>query len=136
MYGWIASLALQQLFPIQILLIFLRFELPPNFIFQCYRPPTRQFYLCFPALSISVIHKVPSITLRMGKSRDPLLQKHLTLIVCRRWRLPSAVLLKLPILCTKSCSTRKTVLHFEEITPDKCSTFKSCLPGWLAFRVG
>ena len=28
---WLASLAVQQLFPIQILLIFLSFELPPNF---------------------------------------------------------------------------------------------------------
>ena len=138
MYGWIASLALQQLFLIQILLIFLRFELPPNFIFQCYRPPTRQFYLVFPALFISGTHKAPSITLRMGRSRDPLLQKYLTLIVCRHWhwRLPSAVLLQLPIVCTTSCSTRKIVLHFEEITPEKCSTFKSCLSGGLAFRVG
>ena len=37
-----SSLALQQLFPIQILLIFLRFEPPPNFLFQCYRPQTWQ----------------------------------------------------------------------------------------------
>ena len=44
-----------------ILLIFLRFELAPNFIFQCYRPQTWQFYLFFPVLSISSIHKVPSI---------------------------------------------------------------------------
>ena len=29
---WMASLAIQQLFPIQVLLIFLRFELAPNFI--------------------------------------------------------------------------------------------------------
>ena len=43
-------------FSIQILLIFLRFELPPNFIFQCYIPQTWQFYL-------------------VGRSRDPLLQK-------------------------------------------------------------
>ena len=34
-------------FPIQILLIFLRLELPPNFIFQCYRPQTWQFYISF-----------------------------------------------------------------------------------------
>ena len=46
---WMASLAIQLLFPIQILLIFLRFDLPPNFIFECYRPQTWQFYLVFPA---------------------------------------------------------------------------------------
>ena len=71
-----ASLALQQLFPKQTLLIFLRFELLPNFIFQCYRLQTWQFYLFFPALSISSIHKVPSITFKWGyRSHDPLLQK-------------------------------------------------------------
>ena len=37
LYGWRTSLSLQQLFPIQILLIFLIFRLPPNYIFQCYR---------------------------------------------------------------------------------------------------
>ena len=62
--GWMATLAVQQLFPIQILLIFLRFELPPKFIFQCYRPQTWQLYLFFTALSISSIHKVPSIKLK------------------------------------------------------------------------
>ena len=56
------SLALQQLFPIQILLLFMRFELPPNFIFQYYRPQTWQLYLFFPALSISSIHKIPIIS--------------------------------------------------------------------------
>ena len=66
-YGWMARLALQQLFAIQILLIFLRFELLPDFIFQCYRPQTWQFYLIFfPALSISVIHKVPRIKFKGG----------------------------------------------------------------------
>ena len=45
LYGWRASLALQQLCPIQILLIFLRFELPPHFIYRCYRPHTWQFLL-------------------------------------------------------------------------------------------
>ena len=45
-----------------------RFELPPNFIFQCYRPQTWQFYIFFPALSFLVIHKVTSL-------RNPLLQK-------------------------------------------------------------
>ena len=39
------GIAIQQLFPIQILLIFLKFELAPNFIFQYYRPQTWQFYL-------------------------------------------------------------------------------------------
>ena len=34
-------------FSIQILLIFLRFELPPDLIFQCYRPQTWQFYISF-----------------------------------------------------------------------------------------
>ena len=46
-------------FSIQIFLIFLRFELPPNLIFQCYRPQTWQSYLFLAALSISGIHKVP-----------------------------------------------------------------------------
>ena len=44
---YMGSLALQPPFPIQILLIFLRFELPPNFTFQCYRPQTWQFYFFF-----------------------------------------------------------------------------------------
>ena len=39
--------AIQQLFPIQILLPFPIFKLPPNFIFQCYRPQTWQSYLFF-----------------------------------------------------------------------------------------
>ena len=46
-------------FPIQILLPFPIFKLLPNFIFQCYRPQTWQFYLVFPALFISGTHKVP-----------------------------------------------------------------------------
>ena len=50
----IEFIALQQLFPIQILLIFQRFKLPPNFIFQCYGPQTCQFPLFFPALFILV----------------------------------------------------------------------------------
>ena len=65
------------IFPIQILLIFLRFELAPNFIFEFYIPmlqtQTWQFYLFFPALSIS--SKFQVLNLRMGRSRDPLLQK-------------------------------------------------------------
>ena len=40
-----ASLALQQLFPIQILLIFLRFRLPPNLMLQ-----TSNLLLLFPLL--------------------------------------------------------------------------------------
>ena len=55
---WFARLANQHLFRIQILLIFLRFELPPNFIFYCYRSQTWQFYLVFPSLFISGTHKV------------------------------------------------------------------------------
>ena len=56
---WRARLALQQLFPIQNLLQFPIFNPLPNFIFECYRPQTWQFYLFFPALFISGIHKVP-----------------------------------------------------------------------------
>ena len=59
------------LFPVQILLIFLRFELPPN----CYRPQTWHLYLFFPACSISSIRKIPRITFKVGRSHDPLLQK-------------------------------------------------------------
>ena len=63
---WLASLALQQLFPIQILLTFPTFKLLPNIMFQCYRPQTWQFYLVFPALSISGIREVPGITFKGG----------------------------------------------------------------------
>ena len=65
MAGW-QGLPFSNFFPIQILLIFLRFEMPPNFTFQCYRPQTWQFYLFFPTLSISSIHKVSSITFKGG----------------------------------------------------------------------
>ena len=59
---WMARLAIQQLFPIQILLvIFLIIKLPPNVIFQWYRHQTWQLYLVFPALFISGIHKVSGI---------------------------------------------------------------------------
>ena len=58
---------MQQLFPIQILLPFPIFKLPPNFIFQCYRPQTWQFYLFFPALSVSSIQKVPGIKFKGGE---------------------------------------------------------------------
>ena len=67
--------SLQQLCPIQILLIFLTFKLPPNFIFQCDRHQTWQFYLFFPALFISGIHKVSGIKFKVGRSLDPQLQK-------------------------------------------------------------
>ena len=65
------KVATQQHFPIQILLVVLRFKLPPNFIFQCYRPHTWQFYLVFPALSVSSIDKVLGIKFKGGRSRDP-----------------------------------------------------------------
>ena len=74
LYGWRASLTLQQLFPIQILLIFFRFEPPPNFIFHRYRPQTWQAFspLFSPFL---VFIKFQVLNLRMERSRDPLLQK-------------------------------------------------------------
>ena len=53
-------------FSIQILLIFLRFEVPPNFMLHCHRPQTWQFYFFFPALFISGIHKVPGIKFKGG----------------------------------------------------------------------
>ena len=62
--SWITRLAIQQHFPIQILLVFLSFKLLLNFIFQCYRPQTWQFYLVFPALSISAIHEVLGIKVK------------------------------------------------------------------------
>ena len=52
----------RQHFPIQILLVFLRFKLLPNFIL--YRPQTWQFYLFF-LLSLSAIHEVLGIKLRV-----------------------------------------------------------------------
>ena len=67
---WITSLAIQQMFPIQILLPFPIFKLPPNFIFQCYRPQTWQFYLFFPTFSVSSIHEVLGTIFRVGRSRD------------------------------------------------------------------
>ena len=57
---------------IQILLVFLRFKLLPNFIVQRYRPQTWQFYLFFPALSISAIHEVLGIECKGGRSHDPI----------------------------------------------------------------
>ena len=75
---WIARLAMQQHFPIQIPLVFLRFKLLPNFIFLCYRPQTWQLYLVFPALSISAIHEVLGIKCKGVRSYDgPLAAKGL-----------------------------------------------------------
>ena len=54
---WMTRLAIQHLFPIQILLVFPRFKLLPHFIFQCYRPQTWQLYWFLSALSISGIHR-------------------------------------------------------------------------------
>ena len=56
---WMTSLAIQQLFPIQILLIFPRFELLQNLIFECYRPQTWQNFLlifaCIVFVTIAMI---------------------------------------------------------------------------------
>ena len=51
--------------------------MPPNFICQCYKPQAWQFYLFFsdPVLSISVIHKAPSINVGVRSSCDQFLQK-------------------------------------------------------------
>ena len=58
------------------LTIFLIFKLLPNFIFQCYRSQMLQFYLFFPALFISGIHKVPGLKFKGGyRSRDQVLQR-------------------------------------------------------------
>ena len=62
---WMAMLAIPQLFPIQIL-IFPRFELLKNFIFEQYRPQTWQCYLFFPALFVSGTHKVPGLKFKGG----------------------------------------------------------------------
>ena len=59
------SCCMPRLFPIQLLLIFLRFKLLPNVIFHCYRPQTWQFYIVLPALFISGIHKVTRLNLRV-----------------------------------------------------------------------
>ena len=48
------------------------FKLPPDLIFQCYRPQTWQFYLLFPALSISGTHEVLHIGIKFKcRSCDP-----------------------------------------------------------------
>ena len=73
---WIARLTIHQLFPIQILLPF------PIFLYCCqilYSNSTDlklgSFYLFLPALFISGIHKVPGLSLRVGRSRDQVLQR-------------------------------------------------------------
>ena len=61
---WMVSLAFQQLFPIQIFLIFLRFKLPPNFDIPVSSTDLRlgsSTLLFSPSLFISGIHKVPGI---------------------------------------------------------------------------
>ena len=71
-FVWEKVLAIQQHFPIQVLSVFLRFKLLLNFLFQCYRPQTWEFYLFFPALSISAIHEVlAGIKFKGGRSHNP-----------------------------------------------------------------
>ena len=51
----------------EVQLLFQKVKLLPNFISQCNRPQTCQFYLFFPALLISGTHKVPQVLiLRVG----------------------------------------------------------------------
>ena len=71
---WIASLAIQQLFPIQIFLTFPIFKLLPNFIFQCYRPQTWQFYLVFLLFTFLVLTESQVLNLMVGRSYDQVLQ--------------------------------------------------------------
>ena len=62
-----ASPAVQQLFPIQIPLPFSRFKLPPNFILQCYRRQTWQFYLfvltCMNPLTVNTKNRADLTTI-------------------------------------------------------------------------
>ena len=64
---WIARLAMQQLFPIQILLVFLRFLKTAT---KCYIPmlliSNLVVLLIFPARSFSDFHKVPGIEFKGG----------------------------------------------------------------------
>ena len=83
---WIASLATQHICPIHILLPFPIFKLPPNSIFQCYRLQTWQFYLFFPARSVSSIQKVPGIKFKGGQVTCPQLQTGL--LQMPRWKTP------------------------------------------------
>ena len=55
--------------------MFLRFNLPPNVIFQCFRPQTWQFYIFFPALSISGINNFLSIEFKVEQVMWPLAAK-------------------------------------------------------------
>ena len=72
---WRARLAIQQLFPTQIFFPFPIFKLLPNFIFQCQdlklgRPT--YFFLLF---SFLVLTKCQVLNLRVGRSRDQVLQR-------------------------------------------------------------
>ena len=64
-----ASLALQQLFPIQILLIFLRFELLAS---DLKLGSSTYFFLLFPFLAFT---KCQVLNLSVGRSRDQVLQR-------------------------------------------------------------
>ena len=77
-FEWEKGLLSSNIFPyiVQILSVFLRFKLLPNFIFQCYRHQTWQFYLFFPALSISAkFHEVLGIKFKGRKVMQPLAAK-------------------------------------------------------------
>ena len=72
---WRARLAIQQLFPTQIFFPFPIFKLLPNFIFQCQdlklgRPT--YFFLLF---SFLVLTECQVLNLRVGRSRDQVLQR-------------------------------------------------------------
>ena len=64
----VASVAIQQLFPMQILLPFLMFKLLPNVIFLRKATDLKlgSSTYFFPALFISGIHKVPSLKFKGG----------------------------------------------------------------------
>ena len=47
----------------------------PNFISRCYRPQTWQFYLFFLLFSFLVFTKCQVLSLRVGRSRDQVLQR-------------------------------------------------------------
>ena len=74
---WMASLAIKQLFCIQILLIFLSFKLLPNFIFQYITTDLKlgsstYFFLLFLFL---VLTKCQVLNLRVVRSCDQVLQR-------------------------------------------------------------
>ena len=62
---YIARLAIQQLFPIQILLVF------QFYISMIQTSNLTLVLIFFPALSISGIHMCHVLNLRVGRSRDP-----------------------------------------------------------------